>query len=293
MLKHRAWFLLIIIWLGSLTLTCAAAEKPVHPITTLDGKDGYLLGGVVGTNWKDADEVAEKIKGGERYSVYDFKRKVGEEIGNRPVPDEYYSAFEITFEGYGTTINEDARGGKDYASVFDQCLALAIDWNALPRVPKLLPCNTTSYNSVLIGILKRHGLRNPQIVKQQVIKVDLEGDGVEEVLLTASNFIVGEYDSEPWLPVTRQKGKYSIVILRKVINGRVENIELAVEVCHKDEPAAQGPPYASYVPFILDADGDGQLEIFVQSNYYEGWGYNIYKSIKGKAVCVLSFGIGA
>ena len=271
----------------------ATEEKARHPIATFYGDGGYLIGGLVGGKWEEADILANWITGQTRYSVFTISGKIGEVVGEKPTEDDFYQVWKVAFKGDGQLAQESARQKNNFASVFDARIAAAVNWDALPRTPKLLPCNTTSYNSIIYDFLKRRGLRSPQVVKHQVIKIDLEGDGVDEVLLTASNFIVGEYDNSPMFPTTRKKGKYSIVILRKVINGKAQNIELASELCLRDEDFGAGPPYASYVPFILDVDGDGQMEIFVQSNYYEGWGYEVYKVKGNKAFRVLGFGIGA
>jgi hypothetical protein len=53
-----------------------------------------------------------------------------------------------------------------------------------------------------------------------------------------------------------------------------------------------GPPNWYDVSAILDLDGDGKLEVVVNSEYYEGGGWIIYRWSPAKVEKLLSVGCG-
>jgi FG-GAP repeat len=92
---------------------------------------------------------------------------------------------------------------------------------------------------------------------------------------------------------------YSMVLLRRVIAGKVETQLIEGEFYPKDYPkAAQeegrfDAPNAYKVIAVLDLDGDGKMEIVVGSDYYEGGETTIYQCDPKKVEALLSVGCGA
>ena len=94
-------------------------------------------------------------------------------------------------------------------------------------------------------------------------------------------------------------GSYSMVLLRRVIAGKVETQLIEREFYPKAYPkAAQDEgrfdaPNAYKVIATLDLDGDGKMEIVVGSDYYEGEETTIYRCDQKKVEALLSVACGA
>jgi len=89
----------------------------------------------------------------------------------------------------------------------------------------------------------------------------------------------------------RRGGSYSIVILRRVVDGNVQTKLVAGEVYAKpDESVA---PNVYHLAAVLDLTGDGKLEVIVHSFYYEGGQTTIYRCEPDKIGEVLSVECGA
>ncbi|MCX5887857.1 MAG: hypothetical protein NTY36_00210 [Deltaproteobacteria bacterium] len=87
-------------------------------------------------------------------------------------------------------------------------------FNALPRVPRLLDTEQQVYKDAAADILRQKGLAHPQLRLNQVSRVDLEGDGAEEVLVSATHYARG-------LSASDSPGDYSLVFLRRLVKGKV------------------------------------------------------------------------
>ncbi len=119
-----------------------------------------------------------------------------------------------------------------------------------------------------------------------VRRVDLQNDGVDEVLIVASS-------GEPHFYGSRV-GDYSMLILRRVDDvDNVENIVLRFSATTGNEPgiqlaedlydSAESGIYTQYVSYsslpetaFADLNGDGVMEIVVEPFIYEGWGTEVF-----------------
>jgi hypothetical protein len=117
----------------------------------------------------------------------------------------------------------------------------------------------------------------------QHLRVDLDGDGNEEVLLAATNYPSAEGSA----PRAATAGSYSFVALRRVIDGKVSKQILSGEFYRKAQDFNALPPNVHEVAGILDLDGDGKMEIILNWQYYEGDGTTAWKLGSKKAEKVL------
>ncbi|GJM38210.1 MAG: hypothetical protein DHS20C19_15770 [Acidimicrobiales bacterium] len=104
----------------------------------------------------------------------------------------------------------------------------------------------------------------------QVTRFDIEGDGVDEVVIEAQRFPEG-----PLLGFI-DEGHYSVVVLRRVLpDDSVENITLHAGIADLE----QAGQYVLRVDLAgpIDVNGDGAYELASRWSYYEGGGVSLFE----------------
>ncbi len=238
-----------------------------HPIVY----DGILMGGYIKHKWYASYDIAYSIKGGEKYKLYSFEKLIGEATGSKVIPPDESEPDTAEIELSYTAEN------------LNGILAVNGEWNALPRSLIKQNNNSDIYKNIITDLLRDKGLEGVEINVTQNYRVDLEGDGSEEVIICTENV-------SP-LTVACKKGTYSVIILRKMINGKVENIFLREAIYLKDGEFSDGCTMLYSIKAIADVNGDGIMEILLGYNYYEGFGYDLIEIRDNKAIEVLSNGI--
>ncbi|HEY0603336.1 MAG TPA: VCBS repeat-containing protein [Herpetosiphonaceae bacterium] len=261
--KSFAALVLATLLLTSLHQTHAATPR-IAPIVS----GIYLLGGSQNGKWIDAATTARQLTGSERYRVYTTAGQVGS--GTATVS----GSEDICADTQFVTLKP-----KPKAAEF---VAFSGTTNPLPRKPRLHSINTAVYRQAVADILRAKGIANPAVRITKIVRIDLEGDGVDEVVLSATR-------ANASLPSVNA-GDYSLVVLRKVVNGKVQTIPLAEEYHLKSIEFAA--PNTFTVPAIADFNGDGKMEIMLNWSYYEGSGAELYTVQGTKVTQVLSSGCG-
>src|SRR5215468_10690582 len=263
-------------------LMCAGASSAaeLHPIVEV--QSGYLFGATGDGKWVKADEIAKALPDQITYVVYSLTESLGEVKGGKP-KGESGRCEGTLFVGL---LDKPEKGA----------IALAAPWNALTR--KLRPLDTTQavYIDAVAGFLKTKGITEPKVKIDSIFRVDLDGDGEDEVLVTATNY----FSQNNSMPMRSPAGSYSMVLLRRVVAGKVETQLVAGEFHPKaypgkgsDEDASFDAPNAYKVIGAFDLDGDGKMEIVIGSSYYEGEEITIYRSDPKKVEALLSVSCGA
>ncbi len=127
--------------------------------------------------------------------------------------------------------------------------------------------------------LEGEGIARPEVSIDRVTRADIEGDGVDEVLIEAS------LHADESL-IARPAGDYSVVLLRRLNQGEVETVVVSGDVVTEDEVGAEqfgGYLYASRLLAVADVDGDSWFEVVVGIREYESMGVAVY-AWDGKAI---------
>lgn len=263
--------LLIVVVLLSISFT--QAQNVVVPI--IDVKIGGLLGGVKNGKYLNAETTIKSMKAQENYTLYFFDGTIARLLKvKKPAPfcpDGFYNLDfsdreESFFDKGGTALGD------------------GFKWNPMPRKTSQISLENAEYKKVIGDFLRTKGISNPVVKLTQAVRIDLEGDGQEEVLLTATHFA----------PYTEKDGKksfdeYSVVILRKIIDGKPQTIALTSEIALNNRYDFDG--YILTVSSILDLNGNGKMEIVIVLNGDESNGAKVFEMIGSKAVDVKALSV--
>ena len=138
-----------------------------------------------------------------------------------------------------------------------------------PRRPQMQSLTLETYQRVAAGLLRSKGLNIQRAKLTQLMRVDLNGDGVEEVLMAASSR--PDFGHTP----EERKGDYSLLAIRYLDNGVVRARILDYNISKRDLTFS-APGYFE-VMSCVDIDGDSQMEIVGANGYYEGNGFEAWK----------------
>jgi hypothetical protein len=264
-----------VVILSAVLLGVSAAAAELHPI--IEVESGYLFGAVADGKWIKADEAAKSLnKLG--YRIYGMTQAIGDAKGSKPKPSEE----DVCSDMFVVSLSPKPEKG---------VIALAAPWNALPRKVQVIDPTQKVYVDAVRDFLKTKGIEQPKVKIENIVRVDLDGDGEEEVLISATNY----FSKDEGVPMRSPAGSYSMVILRRVIAGKVETQlvegEFHPKAYARKEDSFDAPNVYKLIA-VLDLDGDGKMEVVVSSRYYEGGATTIYRCDPKRIKTLLSVGCG-
>jgi hypothetical protein len=264
-MKRRLFILTIL----ATSVTAVLGQATVVPIVEL--KNRALLGGVQNGRWVAATKVAPKMKTETEFLLVGWNgvEEGGVSLAKKGEKEdvcEDFTRMEFELEqDHGVGIGTNAK------------------WNPVPRAPKKIDSNNPTYKTVVTKFLARKGIARPVVKITEAFRVDLEGDGVEEVVLAATSYRNG-------LSSSAARGDYSFVIVRKSVGKIVTDYMLEGEFVLK--PVAFGAPTENHISAIADLNGDGKMEIVLYGFYYEGDFSGAWEMKNGRPVKIKEFEIG-
>lgn len=161
-------------------------------------------------------------------------------------------------------------------------LAVIADWDLRPSPVRVESVALADVHSeAVIEVLLSLGIEAEPTISQQIV-ADIDADGSEEIVIVSKQLPEDLFG---------RPGDYSIVVLRKMIEGEWQTVILETSLAGPDNAYI----LSHSIPAIADLNGDGKMEIAVDEAYYEGAGTVAFEYINDDlgAEPVLGGGCGA
>jgi hypothetical protein len=256
---------------AAFTIGCSAsALGETFPI--IDVRHGYLIGAVENRKWIEPTDATKSLKAGAKLTVYGATGAVGSvsivklDTENEPCPDQ-------------PIVKLNPKKMKQGA------IAFAAKWNPLPRKPQSLDVKDNKYVDLVREFLHERGFKDPIVHITQAVKIDIDGDGQGEVVISATHYKNGDE-----IPDESTANTYSFVMMARSVNGKMETKLVAGEFY--PEAKSDAAPNKFEIAAVLDLDGDGKIDIVVRSAYYEGDEISVYQTRASGFNKALSVGCG-
>lgn len=278
---------------GVATTAPPATTPPAAAVATTDDVEGNfaevpiivsahgVLGWWSGDEWvpPPPDPADVPASGGEDYQVL--------EVGTPPLTAQGSEAMAgcDVIEGHVAVDIPQLDVERPFPTTFP--FAISAPWELQPHVVEVLDPPPAVYVEITAELLAERGVEDPAPELLQVVRTDLEGDGVDEVVVVAERN--GSGTLNPAFP-----GDYSIAFLRKVVEDEVRTSDLGFfEVVQPEVEGSIIDLLAYRLDGIADLNGDGTMEIVVDDQYYEGAGTRVFDVDDDLgAVAVLDTGCG-
>jgi hypothetical protein len=224
--------------------------------------DYEFIGGTLGSNynWKRADEINSYLNREGTYVRYNN--------GNLRVLEKINDIYLVNFKG-----------------IYPTRITLGGYWNPITK-NILSQKNVNNYDELVINYLKHKGIYVKNSGIKQIVRVrDLDGSGNE---INADVYVVATNLDSP----NTNESRFSIVLKRRIID---ENEITKLDKQRNDIEVIEEKPgiYVAstllegsfgndvsklyYIPYILDLNGDGEMEVIVSYKDNSKKGNNVYK----------------
>lgn len=243
---------------GTTTTTQVPGNWAIEPLVVSEfGALGWWDGG----NWVQVDELTSlPVSGGEDYQVV----LLGVEAGITGGPETLLCD---PLNNPGVELSNAAILGSFPGP---SGVAISAPWELVPNFVQS-EVDDGTYSDFARPLLAARGLDVANPVIKQVIRFDIEGDGVNEVIAVAEDIADDG--------LFAQVGDYSLVFLRRVVEGEVQTAILGDSVVTPPDPGVTPFVLSFSVAGVADLSGDGKMEIVLNSVYYEGVGWGVWEYV--------------
>jgi hypothetical protein len=267
------------------TTTLAATTTSARSTTTTTGLEGNwadeplvtvdfgALGWWDGTKWVEAEAESElPVSGGEDYQTVRLDELAMTTAGPQAVVCEPLGLIGVQLADPGLLGDFPGPVG----------VAISAPWTLQPHLFEEIADDGT-YARFAADLLSNRGLEVASPVIKQLFRTDLEGDGVNEVLVVAED-VPPNFLMEP--------GDFSIALMRKVVQGEAQTAVIHETVAEDEEDTFAG---AHSFGGVADLNNDGKMELIAGSAFFEGFTVTIWEYANDDLgpVAVLDIGCGA
>ncbi|MGF7158873.1 hypothetical protein FHS85_000483 [Rhodoligotrophos appendicifer] len=252
-------------------LPAGALAQPIGLMGVTSDADTCFIGGSEKGLFGDASQIVPKLAINQIYTLVDLTGPLREvaALGQPVLNDAGDCDASYTVE----LALEEGQPGK---------FAVAVS-GATADVEKLLPAKVTTrepddqVRQILADYLKQAGLPAAELSFQQILSVDLDRDGQDDLIINAS--LIGKDEIA--------QGNYSVLLLKQ--GETIIPVHSEVVATPPEEPPSL---LQNRVVAIVDVDGRGPYELVVFSFFDYGDGWDITAVVDGKARPVLWCGCG-
>ena len=274
------------------TEAVAATTAPPRPTTDVAaafiggaGDNFWLpLGYWDGSDWVQQGEEGESTPLEFPAATGDALRTTGLDLA--PAASTLGASGEACFDGrigfsVGVSVPTPEPPGFGYAAI-----GVVGDWEIQPRPARQVGLEIEEYRQIGARFANELGVDGTLGEVVQVVRTDLDGDGMEEVLVTF------EHAEESILGAP---GDYSIVYVRAPqIGGPVLDSVVFSWSVEPDLPEEEIPfMMMARVLGVADLNGDGRMEVALHTWYYEGAGVTVFEFDGPGLTQVMGNGCGA
>lgn len=214
-----------------------------------------LLGGVSRDAWLPPDESVARYAGEATYSLHSMTQEYKYFLwGKSP-------EFSPTCQTYSVSSEADP-DESGFVTVLD-------GWDITKREVTELSADGELYRQSVTDWLASEGVDAPQVGSLQIFRVDIEGDGTDEVFISANHF------REETGHMT-EAGDYSVILMRRVVGNDVITLGIVQDVYSSQGPELTFPRTYSLANFI-DLNQDGVLEVVVEIRGWEKFGAIVFQ----------------
>ena len=255
---------------GVIFVSAMSAQNSVVPIVYSE----TLLGGSQNGKWITAKKTVAQLKDKTEFNIINL---TGIQKGG--------SIFGTIQRDTGVCENPEMRFDEPEANDHDSppfAIGANAKWNPVPRIPQAIGLTDKTYTKLVADFLKTKGIAKTKIVITQAYRIDLEGDGKDEIIITGNYYKKGRGE-------TQNADDYSFILLRRTVKGKPQNVLIKGDFFTAKllRSGEFFPPNIHKITAIADLNGDGKMEIVLADFGYEAHSYTILEMKNGKPVKVL------
>jgi len=271
-------------WIGAtseIIITYGQVDSSLHNYSEYNALvlDGFLMGGNKGNSLLSQEELFDLLKGNEAYKVYINGKSAGIEYGEK-IPE----GGEYGFSGNSIDLSVNIDPETDYYAGFSGQGELIF------ANPDKLLRDRELYKEEVDRLATEKGYGNAHLEIIDLFSIDLDNDGVNEVVVNASN-IEAYYSGETDVFVT-------MLYVGLVKDDNVENLVIN-EYFFTPEYDSDGTNltwcqyFRNEILGFCDLTGDGSYKILVRSYAVDLVLYQVHELRDGKMQALMYNGAGA
>jgi hypothetical protein len=243
--------------------TPSPAPTQAGQIYPIIGGDGIVIGGVMDGRWVDATTTEALLVEHEEYRVF--------------LDGLTYLGTATAFQNLSAS-DEPCTGSLKLGwepSVQPKALAISGTWDPLPRRPASLSPDLPVYQDALAELLRENGIREPGGQLSAVMRIDIDGDGADEVLMSASRLENGLESNSV------AEGDYALVVVRMLVGEEVVTIPLVAD--YYPSSKSDVLPVIYEIAAVMDLNADGDMEIVLDAFGAQGTQTYVFE-VSGESV---------